>query len=112
MEILINWRLLLKKMKSVDIVVNKQNKKYSEKVTLLYGLFNGARMLIGAVNVLFLLSKGVHLSEIAQLQLIYSVSVYLLTEDFPVQPDVISVIIAKIGQRMLLNYRKKLLKSI
>jgi MFS family permease len=77
-------------MKIVDIVVNKQNNRYSEKITVLYGLYNGARMLIGAVNVLFLLSKGVKLSEIAQLQMIYAISVFLLEVPTGIISDVIS----------------------
>lgn len=74
-------------MKNVNIVVNK---RYSEKITILYGLYNGARMLIGAVNVIFLLSKGVKLSEIAQLQMIYAISVFLFEVPTGIVADVIS----------------------
>lgn len=68
----------------------KENKHYSEKVTILYGLYNGTRMLIGAINALFLLKTGVSLGGIALIQLVYSVAVFLLEIPTGLVADVIS----------------------
>ncbi len=76
-------------MINVNIAESK-NGRNSEKITLLYGLYNGTRMLIGAVNVLFLLSRGVRLNEIAQLQMIYSVAVFVFEVPTGIIADVIS----------------------
>lgn len=51
---------------------------YSTKITLLYGIYNGTRMIVGAINTLFLLKQGVTLGDIALLQMIFSISVFVL----------------------------------
>lgn len=77
-------------MINANIAAASYKKKYSEKVTILYGLYNGTRMLIGAINVLFLLDRGVSLSEVAQLQMVYAVTVLILEIPTGIIADVIS----------------------
>ena len=77
-------------MINVNIAETPYKKRYSEKVTILYGLYNGTRMLIGAINVLFLLDRGVKLSEVAQLQMVYAVTIFILEIPTGIIADVIS----------------------
>lgn len=65
-------------------------KKSSERITYLYGIYNGTRMLIGAINALFLLKRGVGLGDIAFLQMIYKGTVFLMEIPTGVVADVIS----------------------
>lgn len=64
--------------------------KWSNKITYLYGCFNGTRMLIGAVNTLFLLDKGVSVGNVALLQMIQTITVLCMEIPTGVIADVIS----------------------
>jgi len=65
-------------------------KKYSERITWLFGFYNGGRMLVGAINTIFLLKRGVSLNEVALLQMIYTITVLLMEVPTGVIADVIS----------------------
>lgn len=49
--------------------------KFSNKITYLYGVYNGTRMFIGAINTMFLLNMGVLMGNIAILQMIQTITV-------------------------------------
>src|SRR5260221_11415406 len=53
----------------------------SKKLTILAGLFDSSRLLIGAIHSLFLLSRGVELKYLAILQIVYCITVLIV--DFP-----------------------------
>lgn len=50
----------------------------SHKLSYVYGLFNGLRMLPGAINIIFLTTTGISLQEVAILQFIFSFCVFIL----------------------------------
>ena len=55
--------------------------KNSFRLSWLYGGFNGSRMLVGAINSMFLLRTGVTLGQLAVLQIVFSIGVLVL--EFP-----------------------------
>ena len=52
--------------------------KYSNKISMIYGLFYGSRMLTGAINAVFLLNSGLEMRYIAILQSIVTIGTFLL----------------------------------
>ena len=57
------------------------NMSRSTHLSILYGAFHGSRMLIGAINSLYLLSTGIKLPQLAILQIVYSLTVLFM--EFP-----------------------------
>ncbi|SET66000.1 MFS transporter [[Clostridium] polysaccharolyticum] len=64
--------------------------RWSEKITYLQSGYNGTRMLIGAINSLFLLSQGVNLGSIALFEMIQTITVLCMEVPTGVIADVIS----------------------
>lgn len=84
----------------------------SKRISMAYGIFHGLRMLPGAINVIFLLSTGITLGEIAILQFIFSLSVFLFEIPTGVISDYISrKISVLIGMFLFVLYYLCLTKS-
>lgn len=64
--------------------------RLSNRITYLYSIYNGTRMLIGAINSLFLLSRGVSLGNIAFLQMIHTITVLCMEIPTGVIADAVS----------------------
>lgn len=62
-------------IKVYSLFIIKKNPLYT--ITLLKGLFNGFRLLPGPINVIFLMSKGVELSTIPYIQLVFTISSFI-----------------------------------
>lgn len=58
-----------------------QNVNTAKILSVNYGVYNAIRMLIGVYHAAFLISTGINISQLAILQIVFSLTVLLL--DFP-----------------------------